>query len=189
MQPHLSETAGTALGAGLPTLPTARPARIAIASTPRTGNTWVRHLLAKLYGTSYLAVHSPGDLDWATLPEGVVLQMHWPPTPAFVALLERHGFQTVTLARHPLDTLISILHFAMHDASTACWLQSDQGNEDGIFAAMPCSRAFLDYATSPRAAVLLAVSRDWWLQPGCQRLRYEAMIQDPCRAFGELVQA
>jgi|GEM_PF-1122001 len=164
-------------------------ARIAIVSTPRTGNTWVRHLLAKLYGTSYLAVHSPGELDWATLPQALVLQMHWPPTPAFVALLERHGFQTVTLARHPLDTLISILHFAMHDASTACWLQGDQGNEDGIFAAMPCSSAFLDYATGPRAAVLLAISHDWWSQPGCRRLRYEAMIQDPCRAFGELVQA
>jgi hypothetical protein len=170
-------------------LATARAARIAIVSTPRTGNTWVRHLLAKLYGTSYLAVHSPGELDWATLPQGLILQMHWPPTPTFVALLERHGFQTITLARHPLDTLISILHFAMHDASTACWLQGDQGNEDGIFAAMPCSSAFLDYATGPRAAVLLAISHDWWSQPGCRRLRYEAMIQDPCRAFGELVQA
>jgi hypothetical protein len=178
MQPQSSES-----------LATATPARIAIVSTPRTGNTWVRHLLAKLYGASYLAVHSPGELDWATLPRGLVLQMHWPPTPAFVALLERHGFQTVTLARHPLDTLISILHFAMHDDSTACWLQGDQGNEDGIFAAMPCSSAFLDYATGPRAAALLAISRAWWSQPGCQRLRYEAMIQDPCRALGELVHA
>src|SRR5438309_6526581 len=165
------------------------PARIAIISTPRCGNTWLRHSLMTLYGVPSIAAHSPGELDWAALPPGVVLQMHWHPTPAFLELLERHRFQTMTLARHPLDVLLSILHFCMHDESTAFWLQGEHGNEDGIFAAMPCSAAFLDYATGPRAGALLSVSRAWWAQPGCRQLRYEVLVQDTHRTLGALVQS
>ena len=59
--------------------------RVAIVSTPRSGNTWLRHLLMRLYDIPGLAVHSPAELDWALLPDRCVFQLHWPPTVAFRA--------------------------------------------------------------------------------------------------------
>src|SRR6266403_798552 len=87
------------------------PFRIAIVSTPRLGNTWLRQLLMRVYDMPGLAFHSPADIAWALLTERCVLQLHWPPTPSFRKLLVEHNVRTLVLCRHPLDVLISILHF------------------------------------------------------------------------------
>src|SRR5256885_434885 len=41
------------------------------------------------------------------------------------------------------------------------------------------SRAFVEYATGPRAAELLAVTADWWGRPGVLPVRYEDVVADP----------
>ena len=162
------------------------PPRVVLLSTPRSGNNWLRHLLARLYDVPSLAVHNPADLDWAALPPHCVLGIHWHPVPAFLSLLERHGFRAVALARHPLDVLISVLHFAMH-APTARWLEGEGGDKQSIYGAMPRSAAFLEYATGKRATALLRVSREWWDVPGCLRVRYEELVADPHTALGRLM--
>jgi hypothetical protein len=162
------------------------PARIAVLSTPRSGNNWLRHLLTRLYDIPSLAAHNPADLDWMGLPPHCVFGIHWHPVPPFLTLLERHGFRMVALARHPLDVLISILHFALH-APTARWLEGEGGQEQPIYGAMPRSAAFLDYTTGKRATALLAVSREWWTVPGCLRIRYEELAADPHAALGRLM--
>jgi Sulfotransferase domain len=154
------------------------PLRIAVVSTPRAGNTWVRHLLGAAYQIPHLARHSMSDGDWETLPPEVVLQIHWRRTPEFVAKLEQHGFQVVTVARHPLDVLISILHFCLYESESEQWLLGAGGSEAEIYAAMPRSRAFIEYAMGPRAAELLAVTPDWWGQPNVVGLRYEDCVRD-----------
>ena len=106
------------------------------------------------------------DADWENLPPEVVLQLHWRRDPGFVERLSAHGFRVVTVARHPLDVLISILHFCVYESESEHWLLGAGGSEAGIYAAMPRSRAFVEYATGPRAAGLLAVTPDWWGQPG-----------------------
>ena len=78
--------------------------------------------------------------------------------------------------------LISILHFALYysdGSETQRWLEGEDGNERCIFGAMPRSTAFLDYATGKRAGAILSVSHEWWNLPGCQRVRYEDLLQDP----------
>jgi hypothetical protein len=40
-------------------------------------------------------------VDWAALPEDLVLGVHWHCTAEFVSLLERQGFRVIALARHP----------------------------------------------------------------------------------------
>ena len=42
--------------------------RLAVLSTPRSGNTWLRHLLAASFGLEQQAVHNPGEIDWLRLP-------------------------------------------------------------------------------------------------------------------------
>ena len=49
--------------------------RIAVVSTPRAGNTWVRHLLGAAYRLPHLARHAMADADWAALPPEVVLPL------------------------------------------------------------------------------------------------------------------
>jgi hypothetical protein len=142
--------------------------------------------LSSLYKLPGLAAHNPADLDWPRLPERCALQIHWLPTPSFLRQLEVEGFLTVVLSRHPLDVLLSILHFAPYEPETSRWLEGHSGNEQGIYGAMPCSAAFQAYATSPRAAALLSVSRDWWRRPECKTVGYENLVENPHRELQRL---
>jgi Sulfotransferase domain len=162
------------------------PLRIAVVSTPRAGNTWVRHLLGTAYQVPHLARHAMTDSDWAELASEVVLQLHWRRTPEFVAKLDEHGFRVVTVARHPLDVLISILHFCVYESESEQWLLGAGGSEADIYGAMPRSRTFIEYAKGPRAAELLAVTQDWWNQPGVVGVRYEDLVADTANELRRL---
>jgi hypothetical protein len=132
------------------------------------------------------AVHNPTELDWSRLPERYVLQLHWPPTESLRQQLAAHDFQPITLARHPLGVLISILHYVPNHLNSARWLEGAGGDERAIVGALPRSGAFLRYATSPRAEALLGVSRDWWTVPGACQVRYEDLVADPVGALDRL---
>lgn len=160
--------------------------RIAIVATPRSGNTWLMHLLAKAYGVPALPVPDPRQADWNSLPPACVLQVHWHATFEFLASLEQQRFQAVVIARHPLDVLISVLQFCQHDP-TSHWLAGEGGNERLLDGVMPCSAAFLDYACGPRAGALLSVTPEWWAVPACRRVFYEALVERPEEEFAKLV--
>jgi hypothetical protein len=155
--------------------------RIALISTPRSGNTWFRRLIASAFMLEDAAVHNPKDLDWDHLPDRFIFQCHWRRAEPFTSLLKKNGFRVVVLSRHPLDVLISILHFAPHQPETARWLESEGGNERSILGAKPCSTNFLEYATGPRAAALLSVSHEWRHAEYSYRVRYEDVVGDPAR--------
>ena len=163
--------------------------RIAIISTPRTGSTWLRLLLMDAYAIPGLAVPRPDDLDWAGLPEECVLQLHWHRTPALLQRLGQEGFRVVSVTRHPLDVLISILQFCLHDDSTLQWLDGDGGDERPIQGTMPGSAAFLEYAAGPRAAALMAVSQEWASAPETIGVRYEELIADTQGELRRIVEA
>ena len=159
------------------------PSRIYVVSTPRTGNTWLRKLLAKVYRldeqpNGELAVHHPDDVPWADLPARSVLQIHWHHADPLKTLLRTHRFRPVTLVRHPLDVLISILQLSPHSEETARWMDGEGGDETSIHGASPRSDRFLQYATGPRAKVLLGLTPEWWSVPGTLRLRYEDLVAD-----------
>jgi hypothetical protein len=162
---------------------------LVLLSTPRSGNNWLRYLLERVFRLSSGAVHSPADVDWKKLPPDFLLALHWHPLPSFLEQLRENGFRPMVLVRHPLDVLVSILHFALHysDAeATLRWLEGEGGSEKPIFAAMPRSTAFLDYATGSRVRALLAVSHEWWHVTGCLRIRYEDLVRDPEGELGQI---
>jgi hypothetical protein len=152
--------------------------RIAVISTPRSGNTWYSLLIASVYGIPRMSSHLMEDDAWAGLPEEIVLQIHWPREPEFVDRLRREGFRVVTMARHPIDVLISILHVAVHDVESERWLRGRDGDEQPLWGAWPQSEAFLEYATSKRAETLLSVSPDWWTAEDAVNVRYEDVVAD-----------
>lgn len=160
------------------------PLRIALLGTPRSGNTWLRYLLGAAAGMPSLSFHGLDAGILAGLPRDCVMAVHLDRDPANVRLLESHGFRVLTIARHPFDTLVSILQFAIHDSESERWLQGQGGDESGLFGAMPGCRAFVEYAVGDRAKTLLNISAAWWGHPGAVAVRYEDLVRDPA---GELV--
>lgn len=161
------------------TAPRRRQTRIAIVSTPRSGNTWFRHVLAKSFGLGSRAVHEPGEVPWADLPDDFVLQLHWRPEDDLRDRFDRHGFLVCTIARHPGDVLLSILRFVQSAEETYRWLLGEGGREDSIVGASPGSAAFADYVRSHRAKLLLDVTPSWAELPNTKLVRYEDLLDDP----------
>lgn len=153
--------------------------KLALLSTPRSGNTWLRSILSCLYGLEGYAVHTPDGLSWTALPDNCIVQLHWRKQPTFERLLARTGFQVVAIARHPIAVLLSVWHFAPHEPETAKWLGGEGGDESSIFHRPLSSPEFLRYACGPRAKALLSVTPAWWNEPGIVRVRYEDLVREP----------
>ena len=160
--------------------------RIAIVSTPRSGNTWVRHVLRDALALSDFAVHNYRDLP-AVLPERVILQLHWYREPGFQAFLRDSGFRVVVLGRHPLDVLLSVLHFVRREPLTARWLEGNAELPPDLASETPFSDGFERYATSWGAENLLSISYQWWFEPSAVRSRYDDLVGHPQAAFQRLV--
>ncbi|MFN4259878.1 MAG: sulfotransferase domain-containing protein [Gemmataceae bacterium] len=160
--------------------------RLAIISTPRSGNNWLQHLLASTYDLTRLSPNTFPSVEWDTLPERCAMILHWHRVPALRQRLAQHGFRVVVLARHPLDVLISILHYCLHYVPDR-WLEREAGNEQNLIGAVPTSDTFARYATSRRAAALLSISCQWWRDPHAQRVRYEDLCQDPVAELRRLM--
>lgn len=151
--------------------------RIAVISTPRSGNTWLRRLLATVYGLEECGAHDPAQVPWDDLPERCALQIHWHPIEPFPATLARHGFRPIVMARHPLDVLISALSFVTysHDPENcreACCVNCP------ILGATPTTPEFLNYAGNEGGPDLLSYSPAWWDRPEIVRVRYEELVAD-----------
>jgi hypothetical protein len=142
-------------------------------------------MLARAFALEQFAAHSPAEVNWRALPAACIVQLHWHRTPEFSGLLIRHDFRVMTLLRHPLDVLLSILHFAPHEPQTARWLDGENGDEATIRGVLPTSDAFLAYAKSPRAQSLLSISREWYSDPGTRAVRYEDLVNAPAASLAE----
>ncbi|MGP8120044.1 MAG: hypothetical protein ACLP8B_05890 [Xanthobacteraceae bacterium] len=162
--------------------------RLALISTPRSGNTWVRSVLADVLGLHEVAVHSPREIPTG-LPERVVLQLHWKRERDFEDWLAKEGFRILALARHPLDVLLSVLHFVRKERQVDRWLDGQALIPPALSSATPVSSAFRQYALSEGAAALLNVSASWWSKEGVLRARYEDLVAAPEVEFGRLVAA
>lgn len=161
--------------------------RIAIVSTPRSGNTWVRSVLSKALDLEQIAVHNPRDIPPA-LPERLALQIHWYREPNFQEFLRSNGFRVVVVARHPLDVLVSVLHFIRYEPLTARWLEGNAEIPQSLPQYSPASPAFFAYATSWGAENLLSISYQWWHKSNAIRVRYEDLVREPASEFCRLVE-
>jgi hypothetical protein len=157
--------------------------RLLLVSTPRSGNTWLRHLLADSLDLAHFAVHRPIDLDWHNLPTRAIVQLHWPRTIEMAELIDKHHLFPLVITRHPLDVLISILHFSRFAPETRHWLSGSCGSEDAIRGASPGDASFIRYCLSERAEALLSVSVDWAGRTATpypvQSVRYESLVASP----------
>lgn len=151
--------------------------RLAIVSTPRSGNTWLRRVFAGTFQCAEIAVHDYREI--MDLPPDCAVQVHWHAEPAFTAWLTEGNFHVLTLARHPIDVLLSAVRFSQHDPTVARWLGGSTGLPIALGEGGSGSVQFLEYCLSAGAAALLSVTPDWWRREGVIRLRYEDAVAAP----------
>jgi hypothetical protein len=161
--------------------------RLAVIGTPRSGNSWVRVTLERLFELEPIAVHRPDDVDWDRLPPRCVIQLHWYPRHEFVERLERSRVRVVVPARHPLDVLVSWLNLAVYSHLDGRCDGPDRCEECPIVGSSPRDDAFLRYVAGEKGRVLLNHSPAWWDRPEIQRVRYESLVEAPQVGFGRLI--
>jgi hypothetical protein len=161
--------------------------RLAVISTPRSGNTWVREVLAAVYELEQMPAHYPEQLPWGNLPRRCILQIHWYRDERFTELLEADGVRLVVLARHPFDVLMSWLNHVYYVHLEGICLEGQTCNECGIVGVLPRSAEFLDYACGRWGRYLLGYSPAWWDWPGAIRAHYEDLVADPEASFGRIL--
>jgi hypothetical protein len=161
--------------------------RIAVIGTPRSGNTWIRGVVADTLGCTHYAVHNYRDLP-TDLAADCVLQIHWPREPGFQTFLRTEGFKIVIPARHPIDVLVSVLHFVRREPLTARWLEGNADIPHDLAAETPASPGFQRYALSYGAENLLSISYQWSFDRDAILVHYEKLVAEPRAGFRSLIE-
>jgi hypothetical protein len=161
--------------------------RFFIVSTPRSGNVYMRRVLTGVLGLPNYAVWTPAEARWDEFPPDLSLAIHWRYSRELEGFVRERGFRITVTARHPLDVLLSILHYAPTDNDTNRWLEGEAGDERALVAGTtPVDEAFVRYALSWRFAALLEVSTGW--APSADALlRYAEFVTDPRRELETLL--
>ncbi|MEZ5287718.1 MAG: hypothetical protein R2712_23535 [Vicinamibacterales bacterium] len=150
--------------------------KIAILSTPKTGNVWLSTLLTEAYGLPRV----PVDPSLRFLPidmlessgENWLIYAHVYPDDRTVEWLRRTGVHVVSTVRHPGDVLVSLRHYVS-------W--SEHNADD------PARALLVDHADAESAALryvrehfpnVLGISASW-IRLGASRVRYRDLLADP----------
>jgi hypothetical protein len=114
--------------------------RILIASTEKTGNTWLKFLLARVYDLPIRPIgYDFCAADFEKFGPRWVIHQHFQPEPALLAWAEADRVCLLTTIRHPGDALVSLYHY--------CCNYFDRYKNDGIIP-----KAFAADAEKRRAA-------------------------------------
>lgn len=159
--------------------------KIIVVSTPKTGNTWMTHLLSAVYDLPEVPV--PPAFDAAALErhgERWVALQHYYPEPDLLKWAEESQTQFVTMVRHPGDVLVSIWHMFCHQADdpkvnlgpAARRLPLD-GGEMGEYATRYAKENFFH---------VLYISLKWMKSGESSSVRYEQLWRDPVTTLTQL---
>ena len=159
------------------TEPNTSPFRILIASTPKTGNTWLAHLMADIYGLPIRQLPLEFTLEQIEqLGPCWVMNQHALPNSSLLNWLHHNHVHLLTTLRHPCDTLVSLLHYATGlalipemDSILARAMTGDWGKYGPNVTAFVRTH-FKDY---------VRLSAEWlWLTDSIG-VRYEDLWRDP----------
>lgn len=162
--------------------------RIAVVGTPRSGNSWIRGVLRDTLDLKEYAVHNYTELP-KNIEDKVIIQIHWPREPIFQNFLMNNGFKILVPARHPLDVLVSALHFVRREPQTGRWLEGNAEIPVDFSKESPSSPGFEHYALSFGAENLLSVSYQWSFDAKATLVRYESLVCSPKTEFQTLVES
>ena len=158
--------------------------RIMIVSTPKTGNTWMKHLLSATYDLPVVDLPVTFKAEEAKrLGERWIGQQHYYPNPSLLRWAEQNGVIFVTTVRHPGDTFLSLYHYTLnfgeqprHDKFLLEAAQKD-GHELGANIVHFIRNRFFCY---------LNISIAWLHSGQSYVVRYEELWRDPVDTLAAL---
>jgi hypothetical protein len=162
--------------------------KILVVGTPKTGNTWLKHLLSVAYDLPIVDVdvgHDPAAL--ARLGPRWIAQQHFDPIPALLDWAEREQAIFVAPVRHPGDVLVSLRHYLTNRRVAP----TDNPLEPGIMLRDPAgeygeyTRIFLRHGFP----LLLHLSIAWLRGGWAHTVRYQDLWQFPLETLGSLTDA
>jgi Sulfotransferase domain len=92
--------------------------RLIVAGPPKTGNVWLKSLLADVYDLGLLR-DIPGIpldelqqfLDAGQFPHGAIFHQHFRPCEGLFRLVGEHRIRLITALRHPYDVFVSLFYY------------------------------------------------------------------------------
>ena len=158
--------------------------KIIIVGTPKTGNTWFKHLLADLYNLPVVTLKPEFDADEAAAAgPNWVSHQHYLPKQALLTWAKANGVIFITAIRHPADVLISLWHH----------IQKRKGKNAEIKQAASILGQTGDIGSDTTLSfvendfhVYLNLSIAWLQVPGAIALRYEDLWTKPLETLARL---
>jgi hypothetical protein len=170
--------------------------RILIAGPPKTGNMWLKCLLAELYGLHWLppkdqpAAPTPAAfLAWAArggFPDGAIFHQHYDFSAELCDAADAIPAHLVTIVRDPYDAFVSTHAAFQRPLVPDGRVQRPMAVLAGKDLADPAVVAFLregGYRNN------LVKARDWATGGRALVVRYEALHADPAGELGRLAAA
>ena len=158
--------------------------KIIVVGTPKTGNTWVKHLLADLYNLPVVTLKPEFDADEAAAAgPNWISHQHYLPKQALLTWAKANGVIFITAIRHPADVLISLWHH----------IQKRKGKNAEIKQAASILGQTGDIGSDTTLSfvendfhVYLNLSIAWLQVPGAIALRYEDLWTQPLETLARL---
>jgi hypothetical protein len=156
--------------------------RILIAGPPKTGNVWIKHILAGVYDLKMLDDVPGGSasqfrefVEQNKFPNGTIFHQHFHPEPALFDAMNGNSPYLVTTIRNPYDTFVSLYYFAQRHPQAF----ADEAHPVHMLVGKPIEHpdvsAYL--ANQYRGNLLLAEA---WVKCGRSFVvRYEDLLKDP----------
>jgi hypothetical protein len=169
--------------------------RILIASTEKTGNTWLKLLLSHIYDlpTPHISEDfSPAEAD--TLGRHWVTHQHFLPQPRLLEWASARNAHIFTMLRHPGDLLVSLYHYC---CNYAAHYKHDRRIAEAIAADADERRAMTTFphhvidghlirALQDRVMCDLNISISWMLSRRSSIVRYEDLRANPSTTLRDI---
>lgn len=159
--------------------------KIMIVSTPKTGNTWIKHLLGQIYDLPLVDVGMIFDpVEIESLGPRWITHQHYGARADVIDCGQRNNVIFVTTVRHPCDALVSKFHHVRNFAQERVFADVDRSPimlRDGDTIGEHTASYVMDgFSTSLNISL-------GWLRSGMSRVvRYEDLKHDPVGALQEL---
>lgn len=168
--------------------PKADTLKIVVVGTPKTGNTWVKHLLAETYGLPPIKLKP--EFDAAELEAAGprwVSHQHFLPKRELVEWGAAHRVVFVSVIRHPGDALVSLWHHVQNLREKESLVDSDPAQALKMLQDDPdcIGSNTLDFVEHG-FHLYLNLSIAWLGIPGVRAVRYEDLWECPVESLRTL---
>lgn len=168
--------------------------KVLIASQPKTGNVWIRNLLARLYGLDDLNERfgdaipgkAPDFVPWIReqgFPEGAILHEHLYPKPELLDFADEAGVRLVTMLRNPYEVFVSFYFYANRMPHIF------KGRPAEVILGKPIDHPDVLRFLASDYRIHLNISVQWVESGRSSLVRYEALLADTAAELARLVQA